>query len=594
VTAGLAVTGKRQDRAWLGVAALAGGLGWGALLLAGGTTAASFDAAILGAYLVLLGAVLPALAGGSGRPHWLVRVGAAGLAALQLAVLVERGGFGALEWGLYLLLGAALAWFGWREPAMREANAAAAAVGVILLALWPSPVPFEFALVAATLAAIFAGVPLAQLWRGDGRTLDLAQVAGVSLGLAATIHARYALGLGDTPAPFVALGLAAVACLPALAAWLAGRVEGAAALWPWLVQGAAALIAFDGVGQISPDGALAWIAALAAVAVAWRAGALVGALATLAAIAGAWAVLPLNTWLEEGLYGLSGSPVAAGDLPGPAHTLQYLVPGVAAAAAWRLLAAPVDGLRRVIEAVALGGAIVAVHVLYRHLFTAVAGSDFAATGVIARALWEALLLAAAWLAMERGWARAALALALMALAHFAWFALVLHNPLWSTQAVGPVPVANALVPAYAAGIAGLVLLRRCLPAEPRWFRWAADAALMVTVALFALSQLRQAFAGSVLTAAPVGPGEDLLRSIAGIALAIGFLLWGSRGGGRAWRIGSLAVMVVAVLKVFLVDAAGLEGLGRVASFMALGFSLIGIGWFYNRQLRAPAGEMHAR
>ena len=33
-------------------------------------------------------------------------------------------------------------------------------------------------------------------------------------------------------------------------------------------------------------------------------------------------------------------------------------------------------------------------------------------------------------------------------------------------------------------------------------------------------------------------------------------------------------------------AAGLDGLLRVASFMALGFSLIGIGWVYSRQLRS--------
>ena len=51
-------------------------------------------------------------------------------------------------------------------------------------------------------------------------------------------------------------------------------------------------------------------------------------------------------------------------------------------------------------------------------------------------------------------------------------------------------------------------------------------------------------------------------------------------------------MLLAVGKVFLVDAAGLEGLLRVASFMALGFSLIGIGWVYSRQLavRRPAEE----
>ena len=31
-------------------------------------------------------------------------------------------------------------------------------------------------------------------------------------------------------------------------------------------------------------------------------------------------------------------------------------------------------------------------------------------------------------------------------------------------------------------------------------------------------------------------------------------------------------------------AAGLDGLARIASFAALGFSLIGIGWLYSRYL----------
>jgi uncharacterized membrane protein len=43
-------------------------------------------------------------------------------------------------------------------------------------------------------------------------------------------------------------------------------------------------------------------------------------------------------------------------------------------------------------------------------------------------------------------------------------------------------------------------------------------------------------------------------------------------------------MLVAVFKVFIFDAAGLEGLARIASFFALGICLIGIGWFYSRQL----------
>ena len=108
---------------------------------------------------------------------------------------------------------------------------------------------------------------------------------------------------------------------------------------------------------------------------------------------------------------------------------------------------------------------------------------------------------------------------------------------------------------------------------------------MLVIAVYALSELRHLFAGSRLDSIPVSQWEDLLRSLLGIVLAIGFLLWGARTRSRSWRIGSLALMVLAVLKVFLVDAAGLAGLARIASFMALGFSLIGIGWFYSRQLR---------
>ncbi|MGN6495971.1 MAG: DUF2339 domain-containing protein, partial [Tsuneonella sp.] len=191
-----------------------------------------------------------------------------------------------------------------------------------------------------------------------------------------------------------------------------------------------------------------------------------------------------------------------------------------------------------------------------------------------------------WLAATRNYRGVAIGLAVTAFAHFAWFSLVLHNPLWSAQAVGPVPLVNWLLPAYAAGVGALVLLRRSLPV-PHALRWIEDAAIMLLIVLFALSELRQAFSGSLLTAVPMSQAEDLLRSLTGIMVAIGFLLWGARRHARSWRVGSLVLMLLAVLKVFLFDAAGLGGLARIASFMALGFSLIGIGWFYSRQLRAP-------
>ena len=150
------------------------------------------------------------------------------------------------------------------------------------------------------------------------------------------------------------------------------------------------------------------------------------------------------------------------------------------------------------------------------------------------------------------------------------------------------------MPAYAAGFAALAGLQRLVSTREPSLRPAIDAAMMLVIVLFGLSELRQLFSGSLLTSVPVGQLEDVLRSVLGIVLAVGFLAWGSRRDERSWRIGSLVVMLLAVLKVFLLDAAALEGLARIASFMALGFSLIGIGWFYTRQLKRssrPEPEM---
>jgi uncharacterized membrane protein len=60
-----------------------------------------------------------------------------------------------------------------------------------------------------------------------------------------------------------------------------------------------------------------------------------------------------------------------------------------------------------------------------------------------------------------------------------------------------------------------------------------------------------------------------------------------------WRLASLGLMLAAVAKVFLFDASGLEGVVRIASFVALGFSLIGIGWLYARYLPSTEPKLAA-
>ncbi|HET6223004.1 MAG TPA: DUF2339 domain-containing protein, partial [Dongiaceae bacterium] len=71
----------------------------------------------------------------------------------------------------------------------------------------------------------------------------------------------------------------------------------------------------------------------------------------------------------------------------------------------------------------------------------------------------------------------------------------------------------------------------------------------------------------------------------GALLAAGIL-----GGGRALRYASLAVVVLAVCKVFLFDAAQLAGLYRVASFLGLGLCLLALGYVYQRLVFRPLPE----
>ena len=47
------------------------------------------------------------------------------------------------------------------------------------------------------------------------------------------------------------------------------------------------------------------------------------------------------------------------------------------------------------------------------------------------------------------------------------------------------------------------------------------------------------------------------------------------------RLGLGALLIVS-LKVFLIDMSALEGLFRVASFLGLGFTLMGVGWLIKR------------
>ena len=705
ITGGLAWSGEAQGRRWMSYAALAAGLGWGVLMMMAGVQNGS-DFAALGVYLLVLGSELPAFLHSRGGPS-LPQLAAGGIATLQMAVLVSDAGFAPLTWGLYLLIGAALAGLGWRFAALRPGTLVAAGLGLWLLVIWPDPDPVLFAAVAAGQVAFFALVPLAHHARKRAGLLDLAQLSAVTLIMAIAVYARFGRWDADQFEPLLAAATAALALVPSAAfallwrrreeratrlvlsvlipaaalgfgalllvspAWLAPAMALVAtgpllwcearrdapalhgAAWTGAATGLIALAATPGffaevtqlgdlaepvdhlravlrwaaaaapfavmaliarpvpsravaevlavalgyglVAQVLPSAALAWAAGIAGIGLFLALPLRVAAWSTALAIAAAWSLVPFAKWMTGGLLALVGEPFMVTSAITPPDLALRIAP---LAAGLAVVLAKGHSLRIEVRSGVLIGlgvtGMIVLHSLYKQVFVIASLFQFEHYGMGERSLWQALLAAAAYGAGQRlpaGLRRpVALGLAGTALAHFAVFTLLAHNPLWAVQHVGPTPFANWLTLGYLAAIAGLWTGRAQWPDAPGAVRVGCDAVTMVLIALLVFSLLRQVFAGSVLTSRGIEQTESLLISLTGIVLALGYLWWGSWRALRSWRIGSLVLMLVAVIKVFLIDAAGLEGLLRIASFMALGFSLIGIGWVYTRQLaRGPAG-----
>ncbi|MET0360651.1 MAG: DUF2339 domain-containing protein [Sphingobium sp.] len=704
---GLTALSRRQKWMWLGTAALIGGAGWGGILIL--TGALDFASSLsLGLLLLLLGLALPWVVF-SGARAVALRTGGAVVAAAQIALLVAKGGFEPLVWGLYLLLASALCWLAWREERFRLLPPVGLAIGLLLAALWPEPPLIRFVLVLLALVAIHLIPAAIRLWRAGGSMMEAGQIAGAALiGYGVTLlHYHAADGTRDVVLALVAVAAAAVPAVAALAGWraesrgtdarfatlsiasalllgagaciglpdwllpmalaalaaalvllhhaamdrrighgataflaamlaallltgldykeldrLAGEespsllsllrwtVAASAAMlggWRLGVRGRAAVamvaawLAYGALAQIAPLWSLPLIAGIGMLAAgeARRRGAdypVRSALGGFAFVALLWAMEPLARWLDPALVSLVGEPMLVIGLPSVGDALlQLALPTLLALAALWRGQLPVGRRARIVAGVALtiiGTA--ALHSLYKHLFQLEAMADLTRAGLAERTLWEALMLAAGYALWRwRAMPMAALAGGGAAVAHGLWYSQILFSPLLTQTAVGPWPIANLLLPAFAVLFASLSMIERTATEGRNLVARIVSVTRMILIVLFAYAGLRQLFCGSILWGTPVSATESIAVSVLAIALGVGFLLWGIKSGRHDWRIGSLLLMLSAAGKVFLVDAAGLEGLLRILSFLALGFSLIGIGWLYSRFLRTDGGSGQA-
>ena len=90
------------------------------------------------------------------------------------------------------------------------------------------------------------------------------------------------------------------------------------------------------------------------------------------------------------------------------------------------------------------------------------------------------------------------------------------------------------------------------------------------------------FHGEYLNTGMITNAEVYTYSVVWLLLGIALLFGRIFRQDKMLRYASLGVMLLTVGKVFLYDAAELEGLYRVFSFFGLGISLIGLSYFYTR------------
>lgn len=568
---GLAV---HRGWAWLALAATAAAFAWvNFLLFALGAGELTAPAAFV--VLLAVGASL-ALPRAGVTLAWL-RLAPLVAGLVQLLAFAPALDFSGLAWALYLTLAAASLLLAWRDATYLPGALAALALTLLLLAIGLAE-PAGATRIAAIASALLFAVPGLLLQRTRAwAILALGGIAGPLL-LANTIDPDR---LADWQWAMLELPAAA------LAGWVSFRRRSETGQRdPGLIGGAflAAILAGTALGQLSGG---AWIAipfaiiALALGAWARRTGdpqlRLLPALALAAIlIAG---IEPLMRYAALIADSAGGAHLPYLQLPGLGQTLRHLLPALAAAAA--LLFWDRNQFGRLRPAILTGAIALGLMLLYHLAKQPLAIADaprFAAWGFTERALITQALLAGGWLGIRRirriRLPAPGLALLGLGLIRIVWFDLLLLNPAFVVQQVGSIPLLNAAIIHLA-----LVAAWSWSFARAQLWRWLGMGFAFATVA----AAVRQAAHGTLLTG-PVTTGENYGYSAAFLLLALAWLALGIRSGARDLRLAGLALLTMVTLKVFLIDAAALDGLLRILSFLGLGIALIGIGWVYNRFL----------
>ena len=118
---------------------------------------------------------------------------------------------------------------------------------------------------------------------------------------------------------------------------------------------------------------------------------------------------------------------------------------------------------------------------------------------------------------------------------------------------------------------------------------AAGALALALHLLYTVLEIRRIFQGpSIDLSLPTGQGEMWTYSIALLAIGVVILALGFLRDSRMLRLLSAGYIILAVLKVFIIDLGNLQGVTRALSFIGLGLALVGIGLAYQKLLARRA------
>ena len=613
---------------WLLLLATGGGALWTAALV----ISAQSGLPLLGAFITILGAaaILSAtrIAGSSTRMDMIAVFAPLSLAMLQIAVLLPRMEFSPLGWAFMLALGILAIALAWRDGRLRPLIYLAAIITIFpILSGWIAADNLStMTIITAVYVAVYTIAGQLRIWRDNAQSgwSGLAIFPPLIVAIPFAFHSAV-LGDGAWAAIAVLAGLPAAA-----AAWLyrdertpKRPVSVAASSVSVLLFAAAAMIILP--ADLIPAILLIAAASLAA----WGQFTAAQPLRHLAA-------LPLTLGITASfLASLDVLNPMLGTLAGSFAIYEYL-PTIGDNAVDTLLPAlillamalhPRVGLLPGISNAALvaGGIGIAMFLWLasRGIFTISTPADFITYGFAERmALTLAIGIAGA-AAIWQGnrvssslWRNIGVTLLCVVAVRVVQFDLLLFNPVLRAQAVGPAPIANlATILGIAAvmlfwfaskqwqptpdvtpdessgGIADIDAADNSLPgkaarAVPRLFYALSLAAAIVT----ALVTVRQMIHGSIIANAPVTTNENYLYSVALLLLSLAWLARGILSGARPLRIAGLALLTAVTVKVFIIDAAALEGIVRILSFLGLGIALIAIGWAYGRLIQGRDGS----